>query len=69
MFVEPFTTAARDSEKYIFPDLKKVSVTINSSPYMVFNSSIESNDMRGKVHHRFVKEKNKSSTPTTSSAF
>ena len=32
LFIEPYTDGARDSEKYVFPDLTKVSVTINGSP-------------------------------------
>ena len=27
LFVEPYTAGTRDSEKYVFPDLKKISVT------------------------------------------
>ena len=32
LFVEPYTAGTRDSEKYGFPDLEKVLVTINGSP-------------------------------------
>ena len=32
LFIEPYADGARDSEKYVFPDLTKVSVTINGSP-------------------------------------
>ena len=35
LFVEPYTAGTRDWEKYIFPDLKKISVTINGSPNML----------------------------------
>ena len=35
LFVEPYAAGARDSEKYIFPDLKKIGVTINGSPNML----------------------------------
>ena len=42
LFVEPYTEGTRDSEKYIFPDLKKVRVTINGSPNMLYNEGIES---------------------------
>ena len=35
LFMEGYTGGARDSEKYVFPDLTKVSVTINGSPNMV----------------------------------
>lgn len=32
LFIEPYTGGTSDSQKYIFPDLKKVSITINGSP-------------------------------------
>ena len=38
LFVEPYNAGAKDSEKSIFPDLKKVSVTINGSPNMLYNN-------------------------------
>jgi len=34
-FTEPYAAGARDSEKFVFPDLKKVKVTINGSPNML----------------------------------
>ena len=45
LFVEPYTAGTRDSEKYIFPDIKKISVTINGSPNMLYNNGIESRDI------------------------
>ena len=39
LFVEPYAPGARDSEKYFNPDLKKVSVTENGSPNMLYNSA------------------------------
>ena len=44
LFVEPYTAGARDSEKYGFPDLEKVHVTVNGDPYMVYNNVIEDED-------------------------
>ena len=41
-FMESYAPGARDSEKYIFPDIKKISVTINGSPNMLYNNGIES---------------------------
>lgn len=32
LFVEPYIAGTRDSEKFIFPDLKNVNVVINGSP-------------------------------------
>jgi len=35
LFIEPYANGTRDSEKYVFPNLTKVSITINSSPNMI----------------------------------
>jgi len=59
LFIEGYTKGMRDSEKYVFPDLTKVSVTINSSPNMIYNNSIEDKDMWEEASRFFVKEKNK----------
>ena len=57
--MEGYTGGARDSEKYVFPDLTIVSVTINGSPNMIYNNGIEGKDMWEEAHRFFVKEKNK----------
>ena len=57
LFIKPFTKGARDSEKYIFPDLTKVDVTVNSKPNMQYNHGIESMDMWEEASRFFVKEK------------
>jgi len=59
LFIEPYSDGSRDSEKYVFPDLTKVSVTINGSPNMIYNSGVEGKDMWEEVQRFFVKEKNK----------
>ena len=59
LFVKPYNAGARDSEKYIFPDLKKVSVMINGSSNMLYNNSIESQDILSEVSRFFMKEKYK----------
>ena len=59
LFVEPYVAGTRDSEKYIFPDLKKISVTINGSPNMLYNNGIESRDIWSEVSRFFMKEKHK----------
>lgn len=58
LFVEPYCQRARDSEKFIFPDLTKVSVTINGSPNMVYKNGIESMDMWKETSRFLVREKN-----------
>ena len=45
LFVEPYTAGTRGSEKFIFPELKKVRVTISGSPNMLYNNGIESQDI------------------------
>ena len=59
LFVEPYTAGTRDSEKYIFPDLKKISATINGSLNMLYNNGIESRDIWSEVSRFFMKEKSK----------
>ena len=39
LLTEPYTAGTRDSEKYIFPDIKKISITINGSPNMLYNKT------------------------------
>ena len=59
LFVEPYTAGTRDSEKYIFPDIKNVSVTINGSPNMLYNNGIKARDVWSEVSRFFMKEKHK----------
>ena len=59
LFLKGYTAGARDSEKYIFTDLKKVSVTMNGSPNMLYNNGIESEDAWRQASRFFMKEKHK----------
>ena len=59
LFVELYAAGTRDSEKYIFPDLKKISVTINGSPNMLYNNGIEPQDIWSEASRFFMKEKYK----------
>ena len=59
LFVEPYTGGTRDSEKFVFPDLKKVKVTINGSPNMLYNNGIEIQDIWEEVGRFCMKEKDK----------
>ena len=56
LFVEKYDAGTKDSEKYIFPDLKKFSVPINGSPNMLYNNGIESRDIWSEVSRFFMKE-------------
>ena len=44
LFIEPYTAGARESERYFNPDLTKISVTINSSPNMLYNNGLHPQD-------------------------
>jgi len=59
LFTEPYTAGTRDSEKYVFPDLKKVKVTINGAPNMLYNEGIVATDLWREARRFFVREKNK----------
>ena len=59
LFVKPYVAGTRDSEEYVFPDLDKVSVTINGSPNMLYNNGIESEDAWRQVSRFFMKERHK----------
>ena len=59
LFLEPYTAGTRDSEKYLFPNLNKVRVTINGSPNVLYNESIQSQDIWSEVSLFFMKEKYK----------
>ena len=59
LFVKPYSAGARDSEEYVFPDLKKTSVTINGSPNMLYNNGIEGEDAWRQASRFFMKENNK----------
>ena len=52
-------SGAGDSEKYIFPDLKKISVTINGSPDMRYSNGIKSLNIWSEVSRIFMKDKYK----------
>ena len=59
LFMKKFTAGTRDSEKFIFPGINKVSVSINGSPNMLYNNGIESSDAWTQVSRFFMKEKHK----------
>ena len=59
LFIEPYAGGARDSEKYVFPDLKKVRVTVNGKPNMLYNDGIQSEDIWAEVSRFFMKEEHK----------
>ena len=58
LFVEPCMAGTRDSEKYINPNLTKVSVTINSSPNRLYNNGFESMNIWEEAKRYFMKGAN-----------
>ena len=59
LFMEPYSAGARDSEKYVFPDLTKVQVTINGSPNMIYNDGLVAEDLWEEASRFFVRKENK----------
>ena len=59
LFVKKYNAGTRDSEKYIFPGISKVSVSINGSPNMLYNNGIEGEDAWRQASRFFIKEKHK----------
>ena len=59
LFTEPYTAGARDSEKYVFPDLTKIQVTINGSPNMIYNEGLVAEDLWKEASRFFVRRENK----------
>ena len=53
--VEPYMAGTRDSEKYINPNLTKVSVTVNGSPNRLYNNGFESMDIWEEAKRYFMK--------------
>ena len=64
LFVKPYSAGARDSEEYVFPDINKVSVTINGSPNMLYNGGIEAPDAWREASRFFMQEKHKTQPMT-----
>lgn len=45
LFIKPYPADTRKVEKYINPDITRVSVTVNGSPDKIYNNGIEAKDM------------------------
>ena len=65
VFVEPYTAGTRDSEKYIFPNITKVKVTIKGSPNKVFSEGLESKDFWEEAKRYFQRSNNKAQAHMT----
>jgi len=48
LFEDPYTPGARDSEKFIFPGITKVKVSVNGHPNMLYDSGLEVRDEKSK---------------------
>ena len=58
LFIETSIAGARDTEKYINPDITKVNVAINGSPNRVYNTGIDGKDVWAEIE-RFFGDKRK----------
>ena len=65
LFTEPYAAGARDSEKYVFPDLTKIQVTINGSPNMIYNNGLVAEDLWEEASRFFVRGENKTEHMTS----
>ena len=59
LFTETYTAGTRDSEKFIFPDIKRVKVTINGTPNMLYHEGIRVNEVWREAARFFMKENHK----------
>ena len=59
LFVEPYIAGTRETEKYMNPDLTKVSTTVNGSPNKLYNNGFGKMDIWAEAKRYFMKEKNK----------
>jgi len=57
LFMEPYSARAWDSEKYVFPDLTKVRVTIKGSPNILYNNGIVRTDLWAEARRFFERKK------------
>ena len=53
LFCEPHVGGARDSEKFLNPDITGVKVTVNGMPNKVYSQGIEGRDLWDEVHRHF----------------
>ena len=45
LFIEPYTAGTRDSEKYVNPNITKVTVAVKGSPNKIYNNETEAQDL------------------------
>ena len=55
LFVEQYAVRARDSEKFVYPDLKKVKISIVGYPDRIYNNDLEREDMWREASRFFMK--------------
>ena len=57
LFIKPSPAGTRKAEKYINPDITKVSVTVNGPPNKIYNNGIEAEDMWRELSCSFRQQK------------
>ena len=59
LFEDPYTDGARDSEKFIFPDITKVKVSVKGRSNMLYDEGLQGWDLWEQAYRFFGKEKSK----------
>ena len=57
LFNEPYTAGTRGTEKYVYPDITKGSVTVNGSHKRIYNNGIVGHDMWQEISRFFHPKK------------
>ena len=57
LFNEPYTAGTRSTEKYVYPDITKGSVTVNGSHKRIYNNGIVGHDMWQEISRFFHPKK------------
>ena len=57
LFIKPSPAGTRKAEKYMNPDITKVSFTVNGSPNKIYNNGIEAEDMWRELSCFFQQQK------------
>ena len=64
LFINPFVSGAKDTEKFFNPDITKIKVTVNGVPNRVYNEGINGSDMWQELTRHFKPQEQPNMTLT-----